>query len=114
MFKMKATYENIPKMIEERKSFNGSSVHAHTGLTPNEYFVYSYATAILIVQSDNTIVFDNRRYSNTTEKLQHILRNLLKCPPVISIGPRGGKHLVRTIQIYNPDTKEWTVDKIGF
>lgn len=70
----KATYREIPALLEQRKPFDGNSCHAFK--YDNCYEVWSYYTLILKEVDGEVMYFDSDHYSSTTSKLQNILRRV--------------------------------------
>ena len=75
----KATYREIPALLEQRKPFKGSSVTALAGKMPNNgsrYIVYSYGTILYEEENGRCVYFNSEYYSRTTSRLQNILRQV--------------------------------------
>lgn len=74
----KATYREIPALLEQRKAFTGNSVEAVK--LPGEYIVYSYGTVIYRehygANIQQPVYFNSKYYSRTTSRLQNILRQV--------------------------------------
>ena len=70
----KATYREIPALLEQRKPFDGNSCHAF--MFGGNYEVYSYQTLILQEIDGKVIYWNAKKYSVTTSKLQNILRRV--------------------------------------
>lgn len=71
----KATYRQIPSLLKNRKSFSGNSCHAEW--VNDNYNVYSYTTLMLSVdENDMVLYWNDSYYSNTTSRLQNILRGI--------------------------------------
>lgn len=72
----KATYKEIPQLINYHQTFIGNSVTAlYDG---NKYCVYSYDTLIGSYDYDTCEKYINERYySQTTSRIQNILRKYL-------------------------------------
>ena len=71
---MYSNYTDIAQKIANRETFEGNSSHGVRDSTGG-YRVYSYTTEILTIDPfDHILRFDNRYYSNTTSKLQGIIR----------------------------------------
>lgn len=72
---MRATYEEMDYMLENKKEFRGSSVTAEWD--QKEYIVKSYSTVIFRTNKQNNIIyFDGQKYSFTTSKIQNIIRKI--------------------------------------
>lgn len=75
----KATYREIPALLEQRKAFTGNSVAA-SSITLSDgsksYTVWSYDTVIYKEVKGDCIYFNGDYYSRTTSKLQNILRQV--------------------------------------
>ena len=79
-----SNYAEIRQHLARRNPFAHGSCHAEhrasfvsnpTGKRyPNVYDVYSYSTRILIIEDGTVVYFDNRRYSQTTSRLQSLIR----------------------------------------
>jgi len=79
----KTTYDAMPRLIRQRKPFEGNSVIAELSRDGDQYMIYSYNT--LIARFDRTsardknredfplVFFDNKQYSSTTSRLQNII-----------------------------------------
>ena len=72
---MRATYEEMDYMLENKKEFRGSSVTAEWN--KKEYIIKSYSTIIFKTNKQNNIIyFDGQKYSSTTSKIQNIIRKV--------------------------------------
>ena len=69
---IKQPLRNLPNHIMTNEPFNGSSVSAK--LVDGAYNVYSYSTIMASFNNGVLIWFDDTTYSNTTAKLQHLIR----------------------------------------
>lgn len=68
-----SNYRQIETAIRERREFTGNSAYAT--LQAGVYCVYSYQTLIASCEVDSGEVFYNpRKYSNTTSRLQNIVK----------------------------------------
>ena len=83
-----ASYREIPHLLKERKPFEGSTMWAmdfespiNGGSLPGhlryKYIVFSYGIAIAGVTSENEVVLNETKYSQTTSKHQKICREHL-------------------------------------
>lgn len=71
---MYTNYSDMAQKIANRETFEGNSASGYR-YRDGRYRVYSYATPILSLDPTGRIVFfDNRRYSQTTSRLQSIIR----------------------------------------
>ncbi|PWM76724.1 MAG: hypothetical protein DBY32_11410 [Phascolarctobacterium sp.] len=74
----RATYREIPALLESKARFTGNSCYAVSFL--DEYSVYSYHTLIYreVCHKDGSkdVYFDRSYYSRTTSRLQNILRKV--------------------------------------
>lgn len=71
------TYSDVRSKMRRMETFEGNSTRAEweQGEHGKEYVVYSYNTPIVKVGEDRKILYyDAKRYSNTTTKLQEIIR----------------------------------------
>ena len=62
----------LTQHIKDSEEFKGSSVTAR--LEGAEYIVYSYSTIIAKFKYNTLIYFDDTSHSQTTSKLQHLIR----------------------------------------
>lgn len=74
----KATYREIPALLEQRKAFEGNSVTAYSGSIKgiSYYEVYSYKTLIYREHNGVPYVWNTKKYSVTTSKIQNILKRV--------------------------------------
>lgn len=93
---MYTSYNEMGRKIENRKSFEGNSVSGFT--SKGIYYVKSYNTVILEVHSDG-IWFDNRYYSNTTNRIQGIIKRAFNLDCTYK-GKRGGLHNNRNTIVF--------------
>lgn len=70
----KATYREIPALLEQRKPFDGNSCHGFK--YDNCYEVWSYHTLMLKEVNNEVVYFDSDYYSHTTSRLQNIIRQV--------------------------------------
>ena len=76
---MKATYRDIPRLLEARQEFDVNSVKAFWNVNTNNYEVYSYNTRIFLQSRGRVLTeFNNKYYSVTTSKLQNMLIDVFK------------------------------------
>ena len=69
---MATALKNLTNYIHTQEDFKGSSVTAK--LVGDIYTVKSYSTVIATFSGDTLVWFDDTSYSNTTAKLQHLIR----------------------------------------
>ena len=76
-----SNYAEVRDALYHRESFTHGSCHGIHGerypsLTGRHYLVYSYATLVLDYDLDahRVTYFDNRQYSQTTSRLQSMIR----------------------------------------
>jgi len=68
----KQPLRELIEAIKHSEPFNGSSVSAK--LKDGAYTVYSYSTIMATFSHGVLVWFDDASYSNTTAKLQHLIR----------------------------------------
>lgn len=73
---MYSNYDDIRRAIYNARPFQGNSARGEYQHDNSVYAVYSYNTCIfrLDLASNTVLMFDARRYSNTTSRLQNIVR----------------------------------------
>jgi len=69
---MATPLKQLTKYIHTQEDFKGSSVTAQ--LVAHLYTVKSYSTVIAKFSGNTLMWFDDTSYSNTTAKLQHLIR----------------------------------------
>ena len=68
-------YSEMPYLLEIKSAFKGNSVEAKW--IDNEYVIFSYNTIILRLRADGEVLsWDGGYYSQTTSRLQNILRDI--------------------------------------
>jgi hypothetical protein len=88
------TYDQMERLIKNRTPFIGNSVHAELN-SDGSYVIYSYKTVIAQIEDNGDIYFDNRYWSNTTNKIQSIIKECIPFSSPFYFGKRGGKHYIR-------------------
>ena len=69
-----SNYSEVRDALHARESFRHGSCSGHR-YPDGQYRVYSYSTPVLSVDATGCVVFfDNRRYSQTTTRLQSLIR----------------------------------------
>ena len=72
---MYVAYKEMGQYLKTLQPFKGNSVTATN--QKGIYTVLSYDTVILVARSaDDVLYYDSRKYSNTTSRLQNILKRV--------------------------------------
>ena len=101
----KTTYGQMPALLRAKKEFEGNSVSArwvyNHDKSEKAYVIYSYSTVMYYEYENGNVEFNDRYYSNTTNRIQSMLRRVM--PPLtdyeksFELGKRGGKHYLRKV-----------------